>query len=335
MQQSVGIAHTAYYLPPLRKHIDDWAQEQAVSRIWPGLLEEMKKNGLGYYHVATDLSVHELAIRAARQLLLENDVNPSTIGAVVFTHTLQLTIPAPPVSMSAEIKKALGLRKAVCFSISQQNCASFMTALRLAKSMIAVRPRVDAVLIVSADKTISESQRNLGSYAIQSDGACAFLVKRDAPYNRIGSVVMYVDSRYHAGLNKSDELAQRYAQQFGTVAYRTISSAIKASGRQPTYFKYLLTPNANLAAFRSAAKLAGISSESLYTKNIFDKGHSYASDQIINLSDLIEEGSSVGASVIVYTCGNVGCFGAMIVDNLAPPIRRVPRVSAIRQEASA
>ncbi|MDM0077518.1 3-oxoacyl-[acyl-carrier-protein] synthase III C-terminal domain-containing protein [Variovorax sp. J2P1-59] len=305
-----GIAAGASYLPPIRKRIDEWAAEAGPAA--RQLLPSMVAFGMANYHVAPDLDVEGLSCAGVQKLLDAGGFAPGDIDLVIFCHAGTMSTMAAPASIPAVLMKRFGMRNAIGYSISQQNCASIVCAIRLIRTLMWRHRTLENVLIVGADKVFGEPFRNVGAYAIQSDGALALLIRRNNPLNRIGRIVYSIDSRYYRGTAKSAELGKRYVLRYPLLAHQMMAQVMDESGWQAEDVDAVLPMNANLSAFQRVMELLGLPPHKLHSRNIGEVGHVFCCDPFANFLQRFAEPDAVGTgNAVVFASATSGIFCAL------------------------
>lgn len=322
-----GIAAGAWYLPPEKRGLDDWAAAVGPER--SQLLPSMKANGLAHYHVAPDMSVEALAVAATARLLDESGQRPQDVDRVIFCHTNVNSVMAPPASIAATLLKRFGMRRAVGHSVAQQNCASIVCALRLLRTLMWRHASLRNVLIVSADKVFGEQSRNVSNYAIQSDGGLALWIGRDAPHNRIGPIVYNIDGRYHLGAAKGPELTRRYGLNYAFAAHHVIAQVMRNAGWSADDVDAVLPMNANLTAFSRVVELLGMPIEKLHARNIGVTGHMFCSDPFVNFLDRFRDPAlRRSGNAVLFASASSGVFSAIGVSHAWTGAGPAPQPSA-------
>lgn len=321
-----GIAAGASYVPPISRHLDEWAA--AAGPAARKLLPTMIANGLANYRVAPELDIEGLSCAGVQKLLDGGGFVPGDIDLVIFCHAATMSTMAAPASIPAVIMKRFGLGKAIGYSISQQNCASIMCAVRLIRTLMWRHRSLHNVLIVGADKVVGEPYRNVGAYAIQSDGALALLVRRDNPLNRIGQIAYSIDSRYYRGTAKSAELGQRYVLNYPLLAHRMVSDVMCRSGWSAGDVDAILPMNANLSAFKRVMQLLGLPLHKLHSRNIGEIGHVFCCDPFANFLQRFAQPHAVGSgNAILFASATSGVFCALGISDAWTAQGAPPRTS--------
>lgn len=326
-----GIAAGASYLPSERRGLDDWAAR--VGAPARALLPSMRANGLAHYHVAPAMNIEDLCAAAVEKLFAGQPAGAAReIGLVLYCHTNTTSVMAPPASLPATLIRRFGMTRATGHSVSQQNCASIVCALRLLRTLMWRHPHLNDVLIVSGDKVFGEASRNVSNYAIQSDGALALWIRRDAPLNRVGHIAYSIDGRYYRGSAKGPELASRYGLNYAFAAHRVISQVIERSGWQAEDVDAVLPMNANLTAFSKVIELLGLSMDKLHSRNIGAIGHIFCCDPFLNFLDRFADAGRVrSGNAILFASASSGVFCAVGVSDAwtgAPADAPRPRAAA-------
>ncbi len=139
----IGVAATAHYLP------ERWLTAAEVGEA-SGIAEDVivEKFGLRGKHVAAeDEHVSDLAVEAASRLLAEHDVDPASIGAVLYYGS---TWKDYAVWQAAPwIAHRLGCTSAFALEYDQVSMGT-PVALRFARALLAAEPELHTVLLVAA-----------------------------------------------------------------------------------------------------------------------------------------------------------------------------------------
>jgi 3-oxoacyl-[acyl-carrier-protein] synthase-3 len=277
----------------------------------------MRANGLAHFHVAPDMDIEQLCGAAVERLLARQPAGAAhRIDLVVYCHTNTTSVMAAPASLPAALIRRFGMTRARGHSISQQNCASIVCALRLIRTLMWRHPHLEDVLIVSGDKVFGEASRHVSNYAIQSDGALALLIRRDHPRNRVGHIAYSIDGRYYRGSAKGPELARRYGLNYALAAHSVIREVIDRSDWQAEDVDAVLPMNANLTAFSKVIELLGVSMDKLHSRNIGAVGHIFCCDPFINFLERFADPAQVrSGNAILFASASSGVFCAVGIDN--------------------
>jgi 3-oxoacyl-[acyl-carrier-protein] synthase III len=280
MSARIGLTHTAYYLPERVDDVRSWARRAGHSAACVAQLERV---GVRYYRDAAGESVASMAMKAIDALIRSSGLSPNTLDCMIYTHTLQGSVAPPPMSLTRIVCDTFGFVHAEAFSFAQQHCASLLGALRVIRAMFVARPALRRVLLVGADAMPVASERLIEGAGLMSDGACAALIERDSPVNRLIAV------RTHAsGLAWQGALGQQeshLATQYFLSARQLIATVASDAGLEPTAIQRILPHHLDLPAWHRVLSSLGIARERLFTENFSRIAHVSVSDPIINLTD--------------------------------------------------
>ncbi len=180
---TVGIAATASYLP--RRWMT--AAEIAVAS---GIPEDVivEKFGLRGKHIAApDEHVSDLSLAAVRRLIEDHDVDPSTIGAVVYYGSTWKDHPVWQVSPL--IAHEVGATNAFALELEYVSCGT-PVAVRVCRDLLVAEPELDNVLAVAACKESQlidyTNERSRFTYNFADGAAAMMLTRGEAPGTVLG-----------------------------------------------------------------------------------------------------------------------------------------------------
>ena len=303
----VAIEAAAYYLPSKVVSIEDWA---AITGRPAGLVETLKQNQVLRYHDAEGQSPEDMISEAVAQLAAQTDLRAPEVDLIIYVHTMPLSAPPAPRSIFGALFARFNFQRAVCFSVAQQNCVSFLASLRIIRAMMTADPTLKRVLIVGGDSLPFASQRTIEDNGVHSDGAAAALVLRDGQRNRLVSIETKMDGRFFRGVLNDEEV--EHNQRYYWTMISVIRSAIRKSGRTVGGISRILPHNLNLPGWKKVLGVLEIDESRLFASNIPSKGHVFSCDGMINLADC--ETLNAGEHYAVYSNGFSGCFGCGVFE---------------------
>jgi len=294
---TVGLSAMSYALASASRTVRELHAERALESS-PELLERF---GFGAVRVAESESPYELARRAAQRLITENDIDPLSIGAVIYggapsalsfvapedtiDHAMELCGPARFQYPGPRLQHDLGLLRASVIGLDQLACTTLFAAVRLARALC-VSENVDRVLCVSSEFYPVAAGREAITNCT-SDAACAVLVERDAPRNRVMSAVTVTKGYYWCADRMKDEVMASY---FPT-ALHVIQQAVRNAGWSTTDVQWVVPHNVSRTSWEILLRLAGLPNARLWDDNIARIGHTLAGDNFINLRDALADGA--------------------------------------------
>lgn len=303
----IGFSEIAFHLPERVVSVEEWGRRTHQPR---DRIQALWANGVRDFHDAMSQSPVEMGIQAVRLLLVKALVPPRSIDLLVYTHTVQTSVAPPPASTAGLIQTSCGLSKALCFSISQQNCVSPMMAVRVVRHMMASNPAIRRAIVITVDLMghAADSIRAILDLALHSDGACAFLVERDAARNQLIGDHIYTDGRLFRGTDENHEVVPD--EKYHWSAFATMRSALQQAGVLAQDLKRILPNHVNRAGWRLMLSMLKLPEERLCSQNFGRIGHVFGSDPFINFC---QEEKDPGAPYLLFSSGLAGCFGAMVL----------------------
>lgn len=308
----VGIAGVAYALPSSVFTLEELHARGSL-RSEP---ETLAGFGFRQAYVAEGESHVEMAVRAVGDLLEESGADPRDIGMVIYAGALTssstlTTEPAPgggalylphlldlfqyPVS---RIQAEFGLSRAAAVGVDQQACASLFTAIRIGRDMLAAEEELGAVLCVGADKFPPHAPREM-IYNVISDAGCAALLRKGWPDNRILAV-----GHVTKGAFWDAEMENEIIAAYFPTARTIIQETLRKAGLDLEDVDWIVPHNVSLRSWEILLGLLDVPREKLFDDNIARVGHTIASDNLINLRDLLDSGRvRKGDRLLLFTFG--------------------------------
>jgi 3-oxoacyl-[acyl-carrier-protein] synthase-3 len=300
-----GISHLAYCLPARSVTVRELA---ALGMVY-STPEQLEHLGFRRLFVADGETAYDLAKGAVRKVLRSAAVAPGEIDALIYASAIPeerlhrsgalgglFRYPATALQYEFEMTRANVI------GLAQAGCVSFLSAIRLASSLLVSEPAIHRVLCVSADALPKGFRREV-LYNLISDGAAAALVERDAASNRIVSHTQVTKGYFWDPQNKGDQIVASY---FAT-ARHVILETLKKAQLDISKVSMVVPHNVNRKSWDILRGLLNIPPERFFGRNIARKGHTIAADNAINLCDAVKEGKvKRGDYLLLFTFG----FGA-------------------------
>ena len=312
--EGTGISALGYYLPPQERTI----AELIASGQTDSSADKLAQLGFGSIRVACDESAVQLAVQAVRDLQERSSFNLDQVDVLLYAGALAtssvvidddadawnaLVDPLPLFRFPGTcLQSELGIPQASVIGVAQLACNTFQGTLRVARGLLMAEPSLKHVLCVAADRFPQRSKREI-VYNLMSDGACAAVVSRRHPENRILSTVQITRGAYWDSSISHDQLIAAYFP----LARRAIVEAVSGAGLTMGELDLLIPHNLNIKSWEILAQVIGMPLERIYTANIARVGHVVASDNIINYIDAFAQGRILrGHKIAMFVMG----FGA-------------------------
>ena len=323
----VGIEGVGSYLPPAV--LDAWeaVKGTGIPR------DKFEKIGGKRLHVATgDESPSDMALEAARRALEHAGCTAQDIDTVIYTGSIK---DHGRWTASARIQHELGCGSAFCFDI-YQGCNGQNMAMHLGRAMIRNDPRVDRILICSAerfDTTLDPPM--MGQTYLFGDGSSAGILKRGHERLRILATAyrtwgVHYDNfavpaygtwtkltpeaieKGHYRLQvwrprcRTREQLLAFGQQVLRLSDELIDEACSKAGISRSDIAFLITVNGSKRHNRLFAEKMRLSHCGSNIDYIEETAHMGSSDTFYNLRRAIDEGAVKRGDIILFYTGGAG-----------------------------
>ncbi len=322
---SVGIAAVTYWLPEAAPTLDELERRGALR----GAASTLAGFGFRQARVAETESHVDMAVHAVRDLLGETGTSPDEIDLILYAGALTSSTtmecaPAPAGSVLhlrdlmdffkypvSRLQSELDLTNASVAGIDQQGCAAIFSAVRLARATLLAEPDVRTVLCVSADRLPHDASREV-VYNLVSDGACALLMRRDAPRNRVIATHQVTKGAFWDAGSLENEIIAAYFPTARTV----IDDTLRKAGVTLEDIDWIIPHNVSLRSWEILLGLVGAPREKLFSENIGRVGHTIAADNFINLRDATDSGLiEKGDLLLLFTFGYGLNWSCMVLEH--------------------
>lgn len=316
-----SIAAISYVLPDHAQTVRELG-EAGLLKSPPELLE-----GFGFrtVRVARTETPYDMALRAARALLEEEDVDPESIGLLIhcgpqgptaFTNAPSRADSSVSHRTTARfrypgsrLQHELGLTRAASVGLDQLACTTLLASVRVARAMC-VAEGIERVLCVASEFFPADAGRE-AIYNCTSDAAVAVLVQRHGEANRIVASTHVTKGYYWDPDALSDQVVASYFPTAKHVIERTLTGA----GWSTADVDWVIPHNVGERSWRILLGLSGLGSSRIWSRNIAEIGHTLAGDNFINLRDALDSGSvGPGDRLLLFSYGYGAHWTALAVE---------------------
>lgn len=331
MHSPVALSGFAYHLPATSRALHQLAE----SGLLTGSVATLEAFGFANARIATDESHVEMAVRAARRTLDETGTDPGDVGLVLYAGALASSsvapcTPPPPGSLlhlesvrelfrypASILQEQLGLDGAVVAGVNQQACASMFTAIQFGRASLIADPNLDTVLCVASDRLPDGVARDI-VFNVVSDGACAVMLRRDAPMNRVLAIHHVTKPMlFEGGAGDVDggADAEVVAAYFPT-AVRVIEDTVRNAGLSLDDIEWVIPHNVSLRSWEILLGMLRMPMRKLFSANIARVGHTISADNLMNLRDAQDAGLlRRGDHLLLFTFGFGLNWSCMILEH--------------------
>jgi 3-oxoacyl-[acyl-carrier-protein] synthase-3 len=308
----VGLPYLSYYLPPEVVSIEQLAKQMSMPDEEVRLYRDV--HGLEFVHIAQGETTGDMAVKASRQVLEDNEIDPESVDAVIMFYTA-FTTSLEPNTVVGRIQRELGLKRAIGFSIWEQYCASIITAMRVAQAMIRTS-EARTILLVGADCFFGSTNRAIDGITIQGEGSSAIIVKGDCATNRLVAITSHVDGSFYRTSGCTPEDLERFNLVYFLATTRIIQRTLKKSNLTLDDISLIIPHNINLSSWDRVLAMLKCDKGKLFAENVKKHGHVFGSDIVINLHDAINSSNlRKGEYALLVTAGLGASWGCAIIQH--------------------
>ena len=300
-------------------------RELAAAGLLESPPETLESLGFEQVRVACEESAYSLALRAASRLLEETGIARDSIGLLVyggapggiaFAPGRMVAAAAGDVVSAARFRYPstrlqydLGLERATVLAVDQLACTTLFGAVRVARALC-IAEGIDRALCVSADMYPPLAGRE-ALFNCTADAACAVLVERAAPRNRIVAARTITKGYYWSADTMRDEIVASY---FPT-ARHVITETVRDAGWSLSDVDWVIPHNVSRRSWEILMGLAALPRARLWSQNIARDGHTLAGDNFINLRDALDAGAiTPGDRLLLFSYGYGAHWTALAVE---------------------
>jgi 3-oxoacyl-[acyl-carrier-protein] synthase-3 len=294
-----------------------------------GLLEStadtLESLGFAQVRVACEESSYSLALRASTRLLEEAGVDRESVGLLVYGGAPGGLAFAPGRTLasaagdavsaarfrypSTRLQYDLGLERAAVIAVDQLACTTLFGAVRVARALC-IAEGIERALCVSTDMYPPLAGRE-ALFNCTADAACAVLVEREGPRNRIVAARTVTKGYYWDASAMRDEIVASY---FPT-ARHVITETVRDAGWSIADVDWVIPHNVSRRSWEILMGLVALPRARLWAENIARDGHTLAGDNFINLRDALDAGAiTPGERLLLFSYGYGAHWTALAVE---------------------
>ncbi len=265
---------------------------------------------MGFDRIAlADQDLGDMLLAAARQAV--DGVDPASVRYLVYAHTMAQTAP-PGLNLVQQLRDRLGLPRATAFSMTQQSCATGLSAISLTARLIA-RTTAQRALVVSGEHVFTPAVRFIPGVAVIGDGASACLVGPAG--DRLVAAQFRTLGEFYQGvaLTPADDLYHEYHRRYAVTFADVIDKALRAASLRIADVALIVPQNVNRMSWKTVAKRLRIPLDRLYLDTLPRIGHLNCADPIVNLVSARRAGRIAPGDHYVLAASGIGAVFAALV----------------------
>lgn len=241
---------------------------------------------------------------------------------VIYARALPAAFPYP-INPAELVRSALGLDRAIVFSVTQHACAMSVLAVELAGRLLAADTEPEALaLVLTGEPAVSPAVELTPGTTIMGEGTAAILV-RDAPDDSTAvtgdpllGAASHTYGEFNCGLTISNDVAARYLDAYPDALERCVSAALRQAALTLDDVDLILPHNVNRVSWVRYCKQVGIPVSRVFLDNVPVTGHCFGADPFLNYVRARELGVlRPGMRYVMVSVGRGSTFGAMVLEH--------------------
>nr|WP_042193693.1 ketoacyl-ACP synthase III family protein [Kibdelosporangium sp. MJ126-NF4]CEL20852.1 3-oxoacyl-[acyl-carrier-protein] synthase, KASIII [Kibdelosporangium sp. MJ126-NF4]CTQ98343.1 3-oxoacyl-[acyl-carrier-protein] synthase, KASIII (EC 2.3.1.41) [Kibdelosporangium sp. MJ126-NF4] len=299
------------YTPERVVSVDATAGRLGLSRAKVKVFRRV--HGLDRLRFAGDTGIVDLVAKPAARLVDSLD-DPSRIRYLVYAHTIQEVAPSH-IDVAGELAARLGLRDALSFALTQQNCASGLAAIMTCGELLAADNEPGALaLVVTGEKAFTPMVQLIPNTTIMGDASAACVVSLSGNGDRIVGYSSRTDGRYADGIRLEPQRQAEFGAEYPPRLAETVLSAVSSAGLTLADIALVVPHNVNLSSWRRVIELLGVGTDDVFLDNIAEYSHCFCSDPFLNYTHLRDQGRLERGGHYVLTAVGLGAtYAAMVL----------------------
>jgi 3-oxoacyl-[acyl-carrier-protein] synthase-3 len=303
----------AAYLPPVVRTVEQTAPELGLNRAQARVLR--RAHGFGALRETAGGDVVDLVERAAL-VPLRAVADRRAIRYLIFAHTVPSVTPAHLPAVQA-LRERLDLPRAEALAITQQHCASGLSALDIAGELLRASPDRDArALVLVGEKRLPPLARLVARTCALGEASVACLVglggERDRVLSYADRTVRLLTERVWTSPESEREFNDGYARNLAAV----MAQAVRRAGIGLGDVTMVVPHNVSRMLWSRTADLLGIGLPTVFLETIGEYGHCLCADPFLNFAALRDAGRLVpGGRYLLTAVGLGSTYAAMIIEH--------------------
>jgi 3-oxoacyl-[acyl-carrier-protein] synthase III len=302
----------AVHVPPDAVAVDDLAEPLGLTPRQAQLFRRF--HGLDRIAIAPGAGPVE-QITAAANALDGLRGRENCVRYLLYARGTPTAVPYP-MSPPEELRRALGLHRAVAFTVTHHACATGLLALDIAGRLLDADADPDALaLVVAGEKVFTRDVHLMPGTSICAEASAACLVRANGDRDRILSYASTLRGEFDGRLAEDPELLARFQKEYPAVLAQVVEEAVHRAGLSGLDRIDLILPhNVNRVSWQTFCRRTGYPADRVLLENVPRIGHSFAADAFINYRTAVDRGLlAPGAHYLVAAAGIGAVFSAMVL----------------------
>ena len=283
----VCIEHISTYIPENVVSIDELQEYLNLKAYQVKLFKKI--HGLKEIRMDNKKNLLNLLFPSIKEMLEATNTLEEEIKYVIYCNTIQNIYPYPK-NIFQDIKKIFPFKNAICFSVTQQNCASSLVALDIAESLlINTESNREKILIITGEKVFTPSAQLINNTTIMGEASAAVLLSKDSINNKVLNTKTQILGKYADGLSISEENQKDFEKIYVPTLAKLIEDTVAEADLRMEDISLILPHNVNYSSWKSVSKALNYPISKIYLENVSRLGHCFCSDPFINYESAVRD----------------------------------------------
>lgn len=249
-------------------------------------------------------------------LIADNDVEMDDVSMVCFTHTVTNVSPFGTAFLN-DLKTLLGLKQAMMFGMSTNNCVSSSFALELIGKQLKCKPKSCAILI-TYDVAYSKESQLIQDSTVLGDGFCVSLVSQQPKGFKLLENNRNVYGQHAQCSWEDGESLQQFQDEYTPRLQQVLRSTLDDAEMTIDEVRHIVPHNVNRMSWKKVTQSEGLDSDKVFLENLPKTAHCFGSDVFINLETIKTQGLVDDKDYLLVGNSGLGAvFNGMLLQYVA------------------
>jgi 3-oxoacyl-[acyl-carrier-protein] synthase III len=303
---STTLDDISVYVPPLARTVEHTAPDLGLTRPQARVLR--RAHGFGTLREAPGADAVELAGRAVAVL------DRRAVRYLLYAHTVPTVAPDPAAQV---LRDRLDLPYAEAFAVTQQHCASGLSALDIAGELLRAGGDPGArALVLVGEKRLAPLARLVARTCALGEASAACLVGLGGPRDRVLSYADRTVRLLSEGVWTSVESEREFGEGYVRNLAAVVRDAVRRAGIGLADITRVVPHNVSRLLWSRTAAVLGIEPSRIFLETIAEYGHCLCADPFLNFAALRDAGQLVpGGRYLLTAVGLGSTYAAMVVEH--------------------
>lgn len=306
----LSIEAASYFVPPIKLKVEESLERFSLKKVQARVFSTFY--GLEEVPCAEGISIAKLIQKPIEDLLIKTKINKEQIKYIIHAHTAKV-ITRFGRSVIRETIENLGLKDAIAFGTSLNNCASTLSAFEIAEVLLSGHDEMAKAIVVTGERAFTPTMQVIPNTSITGDASAAVLISLHGKKDKMISLEMKIAGQFNRGIWLSPTESQLFEKEYVPLLSETILNAVKNAHLSLSDIQLILPHNVNLISWEQTANKLNFPFQKIYLKNVRKFAHCFGSDILINYVDVNKESLlSPGDYYVMATVGLGATFAAAV-----------------------